>query len=67
MNVADMTVEHLFEAQLEYEKRFGPCPVGIMDGGGPEGLFALVKKALLNNQPLPESFHSDLPADAIIA
>jgi len=45
-------------------KDFGPAPIDIMDGGGPDKFFASLKKALLKNEPMPDPY-LDWPADML--
>jgi len=47
-------------------KDFGPAPIDIMDGGGPDKFFASLKEALLRNEPIPDPYH-DMPADHLVA
>jgi hypothetical protein len=60
MKIEELGVEKIFEAVSAYEKRFGDAPVGIMDGGGPEGLLDLIKTAFRENKPIPDPY-IDLP------
>jgi hypothetical protein len=64
-NLQEMTAEDLFDALKQYEKRFGECPVDVMDGGGPEAFFAMIKKALINGTPVPNPY-ADLPDGVLI-
>jgi len=45
-------------------KDFGPAPIDIMDGGGPDKFFASLKEALLRNEPMPDPYRH-LPANAL--
>jgi len=63
--IQDMTTDDLFEAESEYERRFGPCPVGVMDGGGPSEFLNSLKTSLLKNQPMSDPLAS-LPDGSIV-
>jgi hypothetical protein len=59
------TAESLHDAVNRYERRFGECPVGIMDGGGPDNLFAMIKAALRDDKPIKDPY-KELPEGTLI-
>lgn len=55
-----------YEALAEYEKRFGECPVSVLDGGGPDEFLKKLRTALLNNEPIPDPY-TDIEDGVILA
>lgn len=50
-----LTFKIILNTQAKYEKRFGECPIGMMEVG-PEKLYELLKAALDNNEPIPADY-----------
>jgi hypothetical protein len=59
MKIEDMTIDDRGKALEMYEKRFGECPVSVVDGGGPDGFLELLKTALLTGEPIEDPYEDD--------
>lgn len=56
-------IDHALKLQAEYEKRFGECPVGMIQLGE-EKFVKVLQKALDAGTPLPDSYFADVPEGA---
>ena len=63
MNMAKY-IQELPSIMTEYEKRFGPIPVGEIEIG-PDEYYRVLKEALRTNTPLPDPYFPDRPEGAL--
>ena len=66
MKIENATIADTGVLLQKYEQKFGECPVGVLDGGGPVAFLELLRDALAKDKPIEDPY-KDLPADVIVA
>ena len=62
----ELSVDELPLLRKAYDDRFGEASVDIMEVGGPEALFNLMRQSLKTGVPIPDEYPPNLPDDAIV-